>query len=381
MKSLSILLAVFFVMPALSHGAFRIQHYTPELRWMSLEETKPEQVEAAIIVPRGLSCNLPSKDGYCTIPLIWLSNQDNPSSLWRTHEGLRLKVAQGYDGLVNATLRYGQVIRYDILSGTADGGKMLDSAELTALWDDGWVTNPPNTGMSGNLVIDNNGSCQIYTDQSYCTLKAEWTTTGVQKVALWQRTPSGLRLVYEGAPEDSVQVGAYEHGTVYELREGNASDGEFLSAGTSRGYRVEPAGEISLPDGDSCTISDPKGKCQLRVSWNSNDMSRLWMREQSSSGVSLKGQNLVEVTANGVIIDLRAGSQAAGQLLDRASLRSVLVDNAGRISSDGPTGCEIPYSDSYCEQSIQYSIDKGIGTIWSEQGNIVAQGSDGKLNG
>jgi hypothetical protein len=344
---------------------------------MSLEESKPEQVEAAIVAPRGLSCNLPSKDGYCTIPLMWLSNQDNPSSLWRTHDGNRLKVAQGYDGLVNATLRFGQVIRYDIQDGVAQGGKILDAAELTALWDDSWATNPPDAGKSGDLVIDNDGACQIYTDHSYCTLKAEWTTSGVQSASLWQRTPSGLRLVYEGAKEDAVQVGAYEQGTVYELREGSASTGELLSAGMTRGFRVESAGEITLPDGESCAISDPKGSCDLRVSWSSNDLSRVWMREQASSSIGLEGQSLVKVSAGGVIADLRAGGTATGKLLDRASLSAVLVDNAGSITPEGSGSCEIPYSGTDCEQTVSFKIEKGIGSLWNDKGNLIQTGDMG----
>lgn len=352
-------------------AGFRIQHYAPELRWMTQPPVEEAKVEAAILAPRGLSCYLPSADGYCTIPLFWLTNQGDPASLWRELNGNRIKVAQGYDGQINATVRLNQQPLYQVIKGSSSTGQVLDAAVLNAIWDPS--VNPEDQKI-GEITLQNEGDCQILTDKSYCEVELSWTTRNVQSASLWQRSPNGLVSVFEGAKEAALKVAAYDHSTIYELREGTAPTGDLLAGAMTKGHRVEVTGSLALPDGTTCNLAPGQKTCQVRVSWETNDIGRLWMREQAMSSVAQAGQSLVTIKAEGGIVDLRVGGTASGAILDRASLSTVAVDNSGSITSLSGDSCEIPYSGTNCEQTLQFSVDKGVGTLWDENNRTLGSG-------
>lgn len=356
-----------------SVAGFRIQQYAPELRWMAQPTPEKAKVEAAIVAPRGLSCYLPSETGFCTIPLLWLTEQNDPASLWRELNGNRIKLATGYDGQVNATVRLGQTPKYEVIQGTVDGGKVLDSAILSAIWDP-VVADDMASQKQGELTVQDEGDCQIVTGRDYCEVELSWTTQNVTTASLWQRTAGGLVSVYEGAKEASMKVAAYEIASVYELREGRAIDGQLLAATMTKGHRVQASGELTLPDGASCGLAPGQVSCDIRVSWTTNDVGRLWLREKPMSAIKAQGQSLVTITASGGTVDLRVGGLATGAIMDRANLSTVPMDNAGRIETLNGIVCEIPYSDTSCEQGIRFEIDKGEGTLWSATGESLASG-------
>lgn len=382
-SSLSFALSAFFSLGLLlaaepSMAGFRIQQYAPELRWMAQPTPEKAKVEAAIVAPRGLSCYLPSETGFCTIPLLWLTEQNDPASLWRELNGNRIKLATGYDGQVNATVRLGQTPKYEVIQGTTDGGKVLDSAILSAIWDP-VVAEDMASQKKGELTVQDEGDCQIVTGRDYCEVELSWTTQNVTTASLWQRTAGGLVSVYEGAKEASMKVAAYETASIYELREGRAIDGQLLAATMTKGHRVQASGELTLPDGASCGLAPGQVSCDIRVSWTTNDVGRLWLREKPMSAIKAQGQSLVTITASGGTVDLRAGGLATGAIMDRANLSTVPMDNAGRIETLNGIVCEIPYSDTSCEQGIRFEIEKGEGTLWSATGESLASGETAQL--
>lgn len=375
----AIALAGLSVISTSAYSGFRIQHYAPELSWMAQPPVEEAKLEAAIVAPRGLTCYLPSEDGFCTVPLFWLTNQDSPASLWRQLDGNRLKVASGFDGQVNVTARLNRNPQYEIIQGLNDGGKVLDAATVTALWDP-VVAENLESQKGGSLEVENNGDCQILTGRAFCEVPISWSTQNVQTASLWMRTSEGLSLIYEGAKEAAMKVAAYDHASIYELREGKSSTGELLAAAMTKGHRVVVAGEILLPDGPACGLAPGQKTCDIRVAWKTNDDARLWIRELVKSSNAREGQVVMSIDAKGAIVDLRSGTSSIGEIIDRATLSTVPVDSIGTITQVDGTSCEIPYSGTTCNQRVRYGISEGNATLWSEAGQALVTGTDGEID-
>lgn len=367
--------AILFVGSALAYdnsiAELRFQKYVPELKFHQVSVAIPEEMRDAIIfAPKGLTCALPAQDGYCTVPLKWLTTLDHKASLWRLEDGKYTQVAYAYDGIINAYLRLNQSPVFEIHDGPDYSARLMDSVQLNAVWDPNWA--------NGDIQADNDGSCQIYTDMSSCDLGLTWSSTNVKTASVWQRTATSLVSVVESAKEGSVSVKAFDFPVVYELREGASSEGRLLASAMTKGYRVKAEGKLTIPDGESCYIGSPDAVCDLRVKWESNDIARLWLRETPLSSVRISGQSLVKVGQAGMTIDLRAGGTAQGEILDRKALSSILDPNISG-SIDGLGVCDIPYVDQSCQIMAVFETKASNATVWTDDGEIVAQGQSGEF--
>lgn len=101
-----------------AEAGVRLQHYVPELKGMEKPKPDPkEKLEAFIFTPNGVTCNLPSKEGYCTVPITWMTTKDQQVSLWRNDAGTSIRVAYAYDGQNNAYLTFGKKLTYELHDG------------------------------------------------------------------------------------------------------------------------------------------------------------------------------------------------------------------------------------------------------------------------
>lgn len=367
----TLLLSSALTAPAIALAELRFQKHVPELQWLQRPDAVPDEKRNAIIfAPKGLTCVLPTQDGYCTVPLKWMTTLDHPASLWRLEDDKTTRVAYAYDGAVNAFLRLNQTPTFEIHDGADYSADLMDAVQLNAVWDPNWA--------QGDIVADNDGSCQIYVDMEACDLSLSWSSTNVKTASVWQRTSSGMIPIVEAAKEGAVSVKAYDFPVVYELRSGTSEDGQLLASALTKGYRVKPEGKLIVPDGESCYIGSPDAVCDLRVKWEGNDISRLWIRETPLSAVRLSGQYLVKVGQDGMTIDLRAGSTAQGEILDRKALSSVLDPNING-SIEGLGICDIPYADQSCQIKAVFETKASNATVWTDEGEIIAQGQSGEF--
>ncbi|WOF81782.1 hypothetical protein P5704_028415 (plasmid) [Pseudomonas sp. FeN3W] len=442
MKSFKSLISVFFLMAlaCTAQAGLKFQRHVPELAWLAEEAITPdEKMEAIIFAPKGLSCRLPSKAGYCRVRLYWMTTRDKPASLWRTNGDLIYKIAYAYDGVIDAYVRFGQELVYDLKESNTYASRVLDSVTVTAEWDDSWATlepepgageggypgeedeiplteeeaskpvenddaSTPGTGGSGGTdgngddieldesgypVIDKNtkggiivasdkGQCQIYYGEDSCSIVLRWATSQITTASVWQRKSSGLMEIASGMPSGMAVGKAYDFPVVYELREGLSSGGKLLSAVMTKGYRVNPEGSLSLPDGVQCAVLNETDFCDLRVKYQTNDIGRLWVREKSFSSATKFGQALVSVGTQGARVDLRAGSSPTGAILDRIDLRAVKAPDTGTLAPVGGV-CMIPYYESTCEQNMVFSTSGEHATVWDESGNLLASGKEGNF--
>lgn len=371
-------------------ASLRFQKHVPELKWLTSETAAPdEKLEAIILAPRGLSCRLPAKDGFCRIPLVWLTTLSTQASLWRDDGSNPYNVAYAYDGLVDAYVRYGQTLKYSLHDGKTQQGKLLDAAILTAQWDDSWATTPPPPEKSGELVAENEGACQIFTGFDSCEVAISWSTQHVSSASVWQRTTTGLKPVFKGASEGNIPVDAFAFPSVYELREGDAETGTLLASTITKGFRVKPEGSITLPDGDVCILSGEQKTCGLRAQWQTNDLARLWVREIPISNGRVSGQNLVNVDVTGSTVDLRAGTRADGPILARTWIKAapaeiVTDENGQKIPVAGSlkphsASCSIPYSGNHCQIIVDFEMSGSSGSVWNESGELMGTGRSGSF--
>lgn len=363
----------------IANADLRFQRYVPELKWLSGEAIAPEtKVDALIVAPKGLSCRLPAKDGFCRIPLVWFTSKESPAALWRIDGEKKNRMAYAYDGVVDAYVRYEQELEYQLRDGSTFDARLMDAATLTAEWDDSWATNPPAPEKAGEITASNGGSCQIYTGFDHCEVALTWTSSNVATTSVWQRTANGLVSVIEDTKEGSLPAKAYDFSVVYELREGKTVDGELLAATITKGFRVEPEGSITLPDGDACNISSVTEKCGLRVKWQTNDLGTLWIRETAISALRAKGQDVISIGTDGAIVDLRAGASATGKILARQELKAILSPNTGRFIAQ-KASCEIPYADDNCPIAVEYTTTAQQASVWTEDGELVTSGPSGSF--
>lgn len=363
----------------MANADLRFQRYVPELKWLSGEAIAPEtKVDALIVAPKGLSCRLPAKDGFCRIPLVWFTSKESPAGLWRIDGDKKNRMAYAYDGVVDAYVRFEQELEYQLRDGATLDARLMDAATLTAEWDDSWATNPPAPEKAGEITASNGGSCQIYTGFDHCEVALTWTSSNVATTSVWQRTANGLVSVIEDTKEGSLPAKAYDFSVVYELREGKTVDGELLAATITKGFRVEPEGSITLPDGDACNISSVTEKCGLRVKWQTNDLGTLWIRETAISALRAKGQDVISIGTDGAIVDLRAGASATGEILARQELKAILSPNTGRFIAQ-KASCEIPYADDNCPIAVEYTTTAQQASVWTEDGELVTSGPSGSF--
>lgn len=336
--------------------------------------TPLDVVDAAIVAPRGMSCQLPSKDGFCTIPLVWLNNLDAEASLWRSDSNSPesiLKVAQGYDGVVSAYVRYGQTLTYSLHKGAEKKGQLMDQAVLTALWDDEWAEGGPGEPgseiKSGVLTAENEGVCQLYTSLNACELNLSWSTENVSSARVWERTSSGLKVASANLSNGSARVLAYDKSTVYELRDGSSSTGELLAAAITKGQRTSPVmGSMTFPDGKKCITTQEAGACEILVDWETNDMGRLWVREKPFTSPRANGQHYVEVGIGGGFVDLRAGTNANGPILARESLEVEVGEHSGTLKAEGGITCTAAYQKGSCSLGLTYK-GSDRASIWDDR--------------
>lgn len=360
---------------ACSYGAqaeLIFQKYVPELNF-GKGEYFDEKVDAVIVAPKGYTCRLPSKDGYCKIPLIWLTNLDHQASLWRTTDGKSFNVAYGYDGFVEAYVRYEQTLTYSLHDGKEQGARQLDSVELTATWDG---TDGSAQEKTGELSASENGDCQIYTDMDSCEVSLSWTSQNVESARVWQRTAKGLVPMGAAKKSGSVVGHAFDFSTVYELREGDSESGSVLSATVTKGHRAKPVtGSITFPDGNSCITSKEVGVCEVYVEWTTNDIGRVWMREKPYSSLRTGGRDFVEVGLDGGFIDLRLGDSGSGDILAREPIKAVIGDHSGSMRAKGSSECEAGYQRGRCTLEVDYSATERA-SIWDDRTRtLVAGGS------
>ncbi|MBD8088896.1 hypothetical protein IFT48_02805 [Pseudomonas fluorescens] len=358
-----------------SEAGIRLQHYVPELKGMAKPVSDPaEKLDAFIFTPNGLTCNLPSRDGYCRVPMLWMTTKSQQVSLWRQDGDQNIRVAYAYDGQNDAYLTLGKSLTYRLHDGPAASQRLLDSVNLTALWDDAWVSNPP---PAGELTAANSGACDLYSGEPSCDVILNWSARNVPSASVWQRTSSGLTPLIKNVKAGSVTGYGYEFPAIYELREGGESTGTLLSSVMTQGKRPVSAGTLSLPDGDTCLAMGKNTTCQLRVQWNTNDISRLWIRDKPYSNARLSGQSMVTIAPGSSIVDLRASSSGAGKILDRKSIKAVQSDYSASFNLVDPTACTILYSKDTCTQSIYFKTDAPTSTVWDENGQAVSTNKEG----
>lgn len=366
--------AILLISAALAYenslAGLRFQKHVPELNIQEAPLVAEEQRDAIIFAPNGLTCALPTQDGYCTVPLKWLTTRDHKASMWRIEDGKQTRVAYAFDGAINAFLRLNQTPVFEIHDGPDYSDRLMDQVQLNAVWDPNWA--------QGSMQADNDGTCQIYTDMSSCDLSLSWSSVNVKTASVWQRKSSGMTPIVDSAKEGSVSVKAYDFPVVYELREGTTEDGRLLASSMTQGYRVKAEGKLTIPDGNSCYIGSANAVCDLRVKWESNDIARLWIREAPLSSIRVNGQYLVKVGQAGLTVDLRAGGTAQGQILDRIALSSILDPNING-SIDGLGVCDIPYADQSCLITAVFETKASNATVWTDDGEIVAQGQSGEF--
>lgn len=348
----------------------RIQRFVPELD--VAERSTPaqeEKVEAIIFAPKGYTCRLQATDGFCTVPLIWLTSKEVPASLWRL-EGDPIRMAYAYDGVVEAYLRLDQSITYELRDGKGYSDRLMDEATVSAILDH----SPYKTG---EFVVENDGQCQIYYGEESCPVQVSWTSELVETASVWQRTPKGHKLIIDRVPEGSLALTAYDFATVYELREGLTPGGQLLAATVTKGVRVVPEGGIDLPDGASCLVERSTDTCGMRVSWETNDIARLWLRERPMSETLSDGQVLVDVGIKEAVLDLRAGSGPSGPILARATVRAEQGPFSGKFIA--PPACDIPYADDFCLMEVDFTTSADSATLWGPDERPVAQGQEGSF--
>lgn len=358
-----------------AEAGVRLQHYVPELKGMEKPKPDPkEKLEAFIFTPNGVTCNLPSKEGYCTVPITWMTTKDQQVSLWRKDAGTSIRVAYAYDGQNNAYLTFGKKLTYELHDGSRVTDRKLDSVDVQALWDDSWATHPP---VTGELTAENQGKCSLYSGESSCEVMLRWATSNTSAASVWQRTQAGLVPLIKNVKAGSIAASGYSYPAVYELREGSEVTGALLSSVMTQGVPAKTAGKLTLPDGDTCLVQADELSCQLRVSWEGSDIGRLWIRDQSQSSPRLSGQALINIPLGGATVDLRASSRGSGPIMDRVQVKAEKSPYTGRIRLVEPSPCMILYAADSCEQTLYFRTDAPEGKVFDEAGRIISTAAEG----
>lgn len=358
-----------------AEAGVRLQHYVPELKGMEKPKPDPkEKLEAFIFTPNGVTCNLPSKEGYCTVPITWMTTKDQQVSLWRNDAGTSIRVAYAYDGQNNAYLTFGKKLTYELHDGSRVTDRKLDSVDVQALWDDSWATHPP---VTGELTAENQGKCSLYSGESSCEVMLRWATSNTSAASVWQRTQAGLVPLIKNVKAGSIAASGYSYPAVYELREGSEVTGALLSSVMTQGVPAKTAGKLTLPDGDTCLVQADELSCQLRVSWEGSDIGRLWIRDQSQSSPRLSGQALINIPLGGATVDLRASSRGSGPIMDRVQVKAEKSPYTGRIRLVEPSPCMILYAADSCEQTLYFRTDAPEGKVFDESGRIISTAAEG----
>ncbi len=364
-----------------AQAGLQFQHYVAGMQGVD-RSVVADSVDAAIVTPRGLTCELPTKDGYCTIPLVWLTNLDSPASLWRGDKsGSNIRVAHGFDGVLSAYVRYQQSLTYSLHRGGESSGKLMDQAVLTAMWNghDGaeGPEDPEGPGepvdplpipvKSGTLDAANEGACTIYADFQSCEVSLNWTSKNVSSARIWERTASGLKMVADASGNSgTLSASAYDKATIYELHEGTDSTGKLLAAAVTKGNRTSPlTGSIELPDGKTCITTRESGVCEILVKWQTNDLGRVWVREKSYSQMRASGQSYVQVGIEGGFVDLRSGQSSAGAILAREKLQAEIGEHSGTLRAHDAIECTASYQGGSCSLSLDYTASERS-SIWND---------------
>lgn len=359
----------------MADAGIRLQHYVPELKGMAKPVEDPdEQLEAFIFTPNGVTCNLPSANGYCRIPMTWMTTKGQQVSLWRQDGDQELRVAYAYDGQNDAYLTLGQKLTYRLHDGPMATQRQLDSVELKAIWDDSWATHPP---AIGEISAENDGLCSLYSGETSCEVILNWSSDNVTSASVWQRTQSGLTPLIQNVKTGSVAGFGYEYPAIYELREGGDPSGALLSSVMTKGVQPETKGTLTFPDGETCLALSNKSTCELRAAWEGNDIGRLWIRDKSQSNARLSGQALISIPLGQSIVDLRASSKANGTIIDRKTIKAEQSLYSARFRLVEPTACTILYAADSCEQTIHFKTDAPTSTVWDENGGVISNASEG----
>lgn len=402
--------ATLLISPLASASAelvYRLQRYVPELA-LDMEQFVDDELEGIILAPNGYSCRLPTKDGFCTIPLIWVTGKENHASLWRTDPDVPSldQIATGYDGYVQAYVRYEQELFYELKDGKAHADTTLAEATLTAEWDDAWLVTPPPPRKEGQLSANNNGNCEIQTNETFCHVRMTWETQHVETATVWQKTSTGLNRVSESAPDGSLMAIAFSYPVVYELREGTSEGGDMLAAAMTRGFASQGTGlkpphesneDSGLPDdkddisgkasgNPSCLVNFQRGSCMLPIDYAADYPASLWDARLKTKAGGGYVQGRLSVTAfnydgapqSANTFELRVHGNAkayySDPMVDRLTVMAIRPNHTGSLTPVTSSDCIINPSRTSCNVQLDVQSTSPIVTVWDrETGALISQ--------
>lgn len=350
MKTKLIALAV--ALFSLSASAeFRIYRHVPELNFKSEQETAKEEARDAFFVAmQGYTCYLPSEDSYCTVPLRWHNNMSDQVSVWR--DGNRL--ATGYSGEIQATVRLNQSFDYYIRKGAGEDGEVVDAANVKAIYD-------PNA-MTGLLKTPNDGVCDITYGMKSCKQAVSWETNS-PIASIWiakKGSPTKIQDVMTKSGNLEIDIGPFAN--LYELRAGKSADGNLMASVSVEGKPVQYAGTLALDDGATCLVGSSQESCDLPVSWASEKPTSVWVDNKRQTEPSAGGKGVVRVPYGSHRVVLRP-ENVLGTDLVTLKAEAKLSDIKASIALQGEP-CTIGYADTMCRATATISTNLPVAYLF-----------------
>lgn len=360
-KFLSVALSLLSVMSFSAGAEFRIYRHVPELNFKVDENIVEEEArEAFFIAMQGYTCQLPSVDSYCTVPLRWHNNTDNEVSVWRDGN----KLATGYSGYIEATVRLGQSFDYYIIKGTEKNGQVVDAAKVTAVYD-------PNA-VQGSLRSNNNGKCEITYGNKSCEQVISWETNS-PAASVWLVKRNGsekIQDIFTSSGSLNVDIGNYAN--LYQLRSGKTLESALLASISVEGKTLDYSGNMILEEGSTCLIASAEEMCELPVTWQSENRTSVWVNNKRQTEPSTGGVGLIKVPFGKHKVYLRP-ENVLGTNIATLDAEAKISDVKATITNNGSV-CEIGYAEKSCQSSV--TITSNLPVVYLFKGeSYLASGS------
>ena len=304
------------------------------------------------------SCIIPSGSTSCSGSLSWnTSGYSYPCLFSGT-----TRIACGTSGnrTVSGITTSGKA--YQLRESYINSSQLIDAVGISGV-----------KAMTGSLTASPT-TCNIQPGAEECSSSITWTSAGVSKPCIFE----GRTLLQCSASGTSVSVsGITTAGKTYYLKAGSNYTSRTLASATVSGRKLR-RGNLSFPQGETCTIGAGSTSCSLNVSWTSSRATnpclfagtRLVRCGTRGTNVAVSG-----IDANGTTVSLKLTSSHASETLDSRTVRGV-HGKTGSISAS-PDRCSIVSPATSCSSRLAWTSSKASNPCLFAGTRLVRCGASG----
>ena len=285
------------------------------------------------------SCTIPSGSTSCSGSLSWNTSGYSYPCLFS--DTTRIACGTSGNRTVSGITTSGKA--YQLRESYINSSQLIDAVGISGV-----------KAMTGSLTASPT-TCNIQPGAEECSSSITWTSAGVSKPCIFE----GRTLLQCSASGTSVSVsGITTAGKTYYLKAGSSYTSRTLASATVSGRKLR-RGNLSFPQGETCTIGAGSTSCSLNVSWTSSRATnpclfagtRLVRCGTRRTNVAVSG-----IDANGTTVSLKLTSSHASETLDSRTVRGV-HGKTGSISAS-PDRCNIVSPATSCSSRITWTSSK-----------------------